>query len=412
MVNVFHCCVQKTASQWIRKVFSDPRCVRASGLSPFNFYENINDAEQKPRLSPDFHFDTPFPNDTVVTPLYINYSSFCSIPKPALYKAFFVVRDPRDLVVSWYFSARYSHDQVDEIQPHRNSLGSLSTTEGLIFSIRQLASAQYFSSIHSWLEAPKQDDNIKIFKFEELTAPAHTDIFEALFDHCGIKIPKSTLEAVLKRYSFRQMAQRHQGVEDASSHYRKGLVGDWVHYFDESVEEVFRDETGDLLERLGYQTSRYEAVKEQLGRTQVHLELATHDYHALRQETCKLVDQVQYSLASVGEASSIFADRETFKRIPSDYLRQLESITAKLSGDLGSDAEKARSAAQQQRLLKQRLEESRQKVQQLRQRLRDVTEEANRGKNFRLMVQSSRFWKLRSRWIVLKKVFQSVWPIA
>jgi len=50
-----------------------------------------------------------FPSDHIVGPLYIKAENFQQIPKPKRFAVFYVMRDPRDLAVSHYFSQRYSH---------------------------------------------------------------------------------------------------------------------------------------------------------------------------------------------------------------------------------------------------------------------------------------------------------------
>ena len=57
-------------------------------------------------------------------------------------------------------------------------------------------------------------------------------------------------------YSSRFEAQtggRERGTEDVGSHYRKGIAGDWVNYFEPQHVEAFNAHFGDLLSRLGYE---------------------------------------------------------------------------------------------------------------------------------------------------------------
>ena len=67
-----------------------------------------------------------FPNDIPtgrsVLSLFISYGGFKAIPKPDLHRAFFVVRDPRDIVVSEYYSLRNSHAPMGDIPQVRKVL--------------------------------------------------------------------------------------------------------------------------------------------------------------------------------------------------------------------------------------------------------------------------------------------------
>ena len=106
--NIYHCCVHKTGSQWIRKVFADPEIYRVTGLRTYAYGPRLDDGDRN-RSYPEVSFDRPFPVRRIVSPLYIPYESFVELPKPEPWRAFFVLRDPRDIVVSWYFSSKSSH---------------------------------------------------------------------------------------------------------------------------------------------------------------------------------------------------------------------------------------------------------------------------------------------------------------
>jgi hypothetical protein len=112
--NIYHCCTQKTASQWFRGIFADPVFADYTGLESVPFIDlGLRGTSIK----------TAFPVGSVVTHLYIDYPTYQAIPKPERFRVFFVMRDPRDAVVSWYFSARYSHALYDRHNFTRLALG-------------------------------------------------------------------------------------------------------------------------------------------------------------------------------------------------------------------------------------------------------------------------------------------------
>jgi hypothetical protein len=243
--NIFHCCTQKTASQWIRAVFLDPVLYQYTGLDVWP-YEHLG-----LRFA---HFDTPLPIDRFIAHLYVDYWTYLAIPKPPQYRTFFVLRDPRDIVVSWYFSARYSHLPFEPIPDLRTDLEKLDLTRGLIYIIDRLEDWGSFQAQKSWLQATAGGEPVHIFRYEEL-AHDHHGFLRELCSFLEIPIPPRQLAILAQKHAFeRHSSGRTQGTEDRLSHYRKGVAGDWRLCFDPLVTAHFAKVTQDLVRVLGYPT--------------------------------------------------------------------------------------------------------------------------------------------------------------
>jgi len=250
-IHIFHCTIQKAGSQWIKQIFSDARTFEYSGLAPFSYYKHIGGDD--PRKLTERTIEMQFPRYTIVTPLYLDFTSFQTIPKSENYKAFFIMRDPRDLVVSWYFSTKYSHRLNHTIARHRAELNRLSEIKGLIYAIDYLEEVGIFPTLRSWVPAPQTDPNVLLVRFEDLIAPDNFKIYQQLFSHCDIRLPENLLVQILNDYSFKKLKSREsQQKESEKRHYRKGKAGDWKNYFDEPVLKHFEATTGDLVQYLGY----------------------------------------------------------------------------------------------------------------------------------------------------------------
>ena len=201
--------------------------------------------------------------------------------------AFHVIRDPRDIIVSAYFSHRNSHriDGLPHIAAHRAALREVSTEEGLLLEME--FSRNELLELGDWDYA---NGRILEVKMEELTTRPY-DTFVSIFRHLELLAPDEPIRthrraAVwmgrlanrlarghglgwLRRrvpvtgetllgtvYAQRFEAQtrgRSQGIEDATSHYRKGIAGDWENYFTSAHAERFVARFGDLLIKLGYE---------------------------------------------------------------------------------------------------------------------------------------------------------------
>jgi tetratricopeptide (TPR) repeat protein len=251
-INIYHCCVHKTASQWLKQILADARIYSYSGFQHHHLQTAMPNFGDKP-LTERF-LTEPFPQKTIVSPLYFSFDNFLTLPKPERYKAFFIMRDPRDLVISFYFSHTYSHSPNPKVLENRKILEKLSLTEGLLFTIEKMNERGHFSVLRSWIEAPEKDPDVLLLRYEDLTAPDNLVTFKKLFSHCQIQIPESVILALLQDYCFEKLSGgRNPGEEDHLSHYRKGIAGDWKNYFNDNISQKFKEVTGNLLTCLGYE---------------------------------------------------------------------------------------------------------------------------------------------------------------
>ena len=239
MQNVYHACVQKTGSQWIKAVLSDPDIRAVTGLRPH----------------PQFRYESGrfmqhFPKYTYVPGLYIPYGLYGEIKKPAHYKTFYVIRNPRDIVVSWYYSAKYTHGLMGTVPRHRKKLHQLDESDGFAYCIRELQLK--FSFMRTWWNQ-RDDPHLLFVRFEDLTSHPHAE-YTKIFEHCGIEVGDQLLQSVLQRYTKEEMRKRDmEKRKGGKSHYRKGKKG-WRDLFEERHMELFSKMNGDLIEQLGYKT--------------------------------------------------------------------------------------------------------------------------------------------------------------
>jgi hypothetical protein len=247
--NVYHCCVHKTGSQWIRKLLSDPVVYRYSDLSPYHYQSRLP-GQRDSRDIKDRTFAEPFPTGTIVSPLYISFENFSALPKPENYRAFFVQRDPRDILVSWYFSMKHSHPVSGRIQQLRQDLNAMSVDDGILYTMNHLHRSGHFQVIASWIDAPKRNPNTIVVRFEDLIGPASVEVFDALFQHCDIHLPRQLLDQLLRKYSFEALAGRKPGQEKKEAHYRKGISGDWENYLSDALTKQLDALTDNLTARL------------------------------------------------------------------------------------------------------------------------------------------------------------------
>jgi hypothetical protein len=98
-----------------------------------------------------------------------------------------------------------------------------------------------------------------------LLGPRYTEVrYEALASHTmpearrlfgflGVDSRATVARPCVDKARFERWSKgRKRGNEESSSFFRKGIVGDWRNFFTDRDESIFREEAGDLLRELGY----------------------------------------------------------------------------------------------------------------------------------------------------------------
>lgn len=202
-------------------------------------------------------------------------------------RGFHIVRDPRDIAVSSYFSQLKSHPldpRWPELIENRERLQSLSKEDGLMFILDERA--PQFRRMLDW---PYADPRILELRMEDLTQNAYEGFME-VFTFLGLVDPERRAVRRLVRYTLqrerRQIEQRvgrtrihssgrlpverllaivwenrfaakanhrQPGHESAASHYRRGVSGDWRNHFNADHIAYFKTHYNPLLLKLGYE---------------------------------------------------------------------------------------------------------------------------------------------------------------
>lgn len=253
-VNVYHCAVQKTGSQWLMSILSDVAVFRFADLSHYHFQTRARTDGRA--LSVAQARELAFPARSIISPLLLPYGVFAAIPKPRPWRAFYVLRDPREIVVSWYFSARRTHlsdgREGSVLNAARLRLASMTQDEGLCFAIDFLAERGRFAALLGWVRSAPFEPDLLLVRYEDLIGATSRAEFRRVFDFCDIRIRDPELDALLAAYSFARLTGRAAGSEDTASHLRSGAAATWRNHFSPTVTEHFQQRTGTLVADLGY----------------------------------------------------------------------------------------------------------------------------------------------------------------
>lgn len=253
----------KGATTWIGNIInqicqsSGLKCIRANSPKWFNFnLQNYIDETKADFLN------------------YIN-ADITYVNQLQSFKGFHVVRDPRDIAVSAYFSHLYSHptEVWPELLEHRKNLVALPKDEGLLLDIEfsnrlrlDGHNLNLFSSMKNW---DYSSPHIMEVKFEDLIQNPH-ETFSKIFEFIGLlktsqvcslqeeMVIRKTSEKILfhtiENNKFLNLTKgRNQGEENKNSHYRKGVIGDWKNHFNEKHKRFFKINYNNLIVKLGYE---------------------------------------------------------------------------------------------------------------------------------------------------------------
>jgi len=245
---VIHACTWKSASQWVRIILSDPIIYKYSGLRPL--VPSTADEMAGLMNVANSDSDSPFRSGRILTPAYVSWSQVNECLTDASDRAFFVSRDPRDLLISRYYSRASAHPSNKKIDQWRRLLSGLSMEDGLIHVMDDFDDIA--NILRSWSQSASADPRFLITSYEGLTGSARHATWQRLMVHLDINIGTKELEALLEQYSFTKMSGGRDAGDEMTSHkYRKGAVGDWKNHFTGLVEKRFMDKYEDLVVNFG-----------------------------------------------------------------------------------------------------------------------------------------------------------------
>ena len=206
-------------------------------------------------------------------------------------RAFHYVRDPRDIVVSAYFSHRNSHsiDPWTGLVEYREKLRSCSKEQGLFLELD--FRSQQFQEMRDW-ENHTDNGSIRSYKIEDVVSNPYQSFLD-IFDFLGlvdqeyysasnrlrlllakasckveplmgssVRLPRSLkampaerlLGIIYERNFSKLSGGRQRGQADPTSHYRRGVHGDWINHFSVEHLQYFKERYGSLVLQYGYES--------------------------------------------------------------------------------------------------------------------------------------------------------------
>ncbi len=227
----------KSGNTWFQHLI----CGLAYGISARQAtHEMIN------LLAPDIHLRPCFIR--LHTPMYFKSHH---LPRPEYRRVIHLVRDGRDVAVSYF-----RHVQRE--------CGDLESIRGLWNHPAATGFGRWDRHVTAWLDNPHDPDLIRV-RYEDLLADPHDELKRVLA-FCGLECPDAHLDWVINECAFgslqkkeRTIGYRREGLkfhDESQSFFRRGIAGA---YKDEMPRDYLREflaYSADALRRLGYPVDR------------------------------------------------------------------------------------------------------------------------------------------------------------
>ena len=161
---------------------------------------------------------------------------------------YFIYRDPRDMLVSQVFFATDMHGEHG-MHDYYISLPDVGARLNVAITgiekddLKMVSVRQRYEGVFQWLE----QKNVMCIRFEDLINNRDTTLSAMLneVEKTGYKIPTPREKA---------LSVLVDAINPKKSHtFRSGKTGGWTQHFTEDHKKLFKEVSGDLLVRLGYE---------------------------------------------------------------------------------------------------------------------------------------------------------------
>ncbi|MEW6192543.1 MAG: sulfotransferase domain-containing protein [Bacillota bacterium] len=169
-----------------------------------------------------------------------------SLYRPEYPKVIYIIRDGRDVYVSYYFH------RLKDLPP--------GTTFKDFLKCKDHYPCSWGKHVSSWLFRKHQLSKILVVKYEELINDC-TGQLKRMADFIGLDPKEDELRYAVEASSFQNMQRlelekgRPYQNEGPEVFVRKGKPGNWKEFFGPEEKAIFKSRDGKMLIKLGYETN-------------------------------------------------------------------------------------------------------------------------------------------------------------
>ena len=192
--------------------------------------------------------DSLHPRDVASAHLFARPEAVARVTSPR-FIPYFIFRDPRDVVVSHVFyvtemESRHVHHSYYQSLPDFDARLKVSILGRPDADVEFPDIAERFAPYLGWLDQPQ----VLGIHFEDLIQD-RVQTLNRIIDHFLARVPLRTSRQLI-------LDSLESAINPTKSPtFRSGKTGEWRKHFTDEHKKIFKDVAGDLLIRLGFETS-------------------------------------------------------------------------------------------------------------------------------------------------------------
>lgn len=238
-MNIFHCSITRSSTLMFNVIFRNYK------FPPF---------EHKHFTSlPKINNKIQIPDNNIIHHVTrIKYTDFFDTfdIKTNKIKGFYMARDPREVIISAYYSWLYSHPGG---HGEREKIKNMSKNDALIYIIDHYETE--FNVMYDWL-TKCNDERFKIIKFEnfyQTEEKQYKNMIE-LFKFLELTNDEDYIRKITDKNTFSYLGGRKAGIINNKHHYRSGTSDTWKTELPDKVLNYLYNKKGEnFITDMGYE---------------------------------------------------------------------------------------------------------------------------------------------------------------
>lgn len=245
--SIIHFSLNRAASQFTKTLLC--RCAEQNGMTPvhLNEFARANDMPYLDHLTAE----EMAPYGHLFKPEGYCYSAFGGfvpgIPEFERFRVVFVIRDPRDVLTSLYFSTAYSHGlPADRAKGERFLANRQSVREMTVDDYVMREMGKYSARYRAYMRALEDKPNVHIAKYEDMIAdfPGWLD---GILSFCSLTIGDEQRDKLIAAANGSRNPK-----ENKSRHKRQVIPGDHRRKLKPETIDALNADLADILAQYGY----------------------------------------------------------------------------------------------------------------------------------------------------------------